>query len=234
MLQNASLDSVIYCLALGNKFVCLACGNKFVCLACGNKFVCLALGSKFVCLACGNKFVCLALGNKFVMNQTFYTKEGDQHFVALTETVIIFNENNTYMSSINSVLLLQVLPSCDVFGVAVLTGFLAELMEMQRNSINVMSDNCKVLIIWYLMRVVLRPEVLLFYQKDATAMKQADTWDMFRQAFKSVCTSDTWDMFRKALKSVCTSTIVVSFDPLSPILLASSVMQDSKKYKRVP
>jgi len=95
MLQNASLDSVIYYLALGNEFVCLAYGNKFI---------------------------CLALGKKFMMNQTFYTKEGDQHFVVLTETVIIFNENNTCMSRINSVLLLQVLPSCDVFGVAVLPG----------------------------------------------------------------------------------------------------------------
>jgi len=46
--------------------------------------------------------------------------------------------------------------------------------------------------------------------------------------------ADTWNMFRKTFKSVCTSTVVVSFDPLAPILLTSSVMQDSRKYKRVP
>ena len=79
MLQSASVNSVIYCLALGNKFVFLALGNKFLCLALGNKFIFLALQNKFVCLALGNKFICLALGNKFVMHQTLHTKEGDQH-----------------------------------------------------------------------------------------------------------------------------------------------------------
>jgi hypothetical protein len=48
-----------------------------------------------------------------------------------------------------------------------------------------------------------------------TAMKQAHTRDVFRMAFKSVCTS----------------TVVVPFDHLSPILFSSSVMQDSKNTK---
>ena len=42
--------------------------------------------------------------------------------LTLTETVMFLNENNTYMSRANSLLLLQVLLASYVFGVAVVPG----------------------------------------------------------------------------------------------------------------
>jgi hypothetical protein len=51
-----------------------------------------------------------------------------------------------------------------------------------------------------LRRVVPSPQVLLFYQKKATPIKQAHLKDKFKKASRSICTS-----------------AVVSSDPLSPI-----------------
>ena len=138
--------------------------------------------------------------------------------VVLTETVTVLKENTTCTSWTNSLLLLS-----DCFVILHVSGgritrFVAELMAVQWNSFNAMSNNLQVLIIWFLTRVVLRPEVLLFYWKNVSAMKQADTTVMFKKAFSNVCTS----------------TVAISYDPLSPTLLPSSAVQDSSNFKRVP
>lgn len=161
---------------------------------------------------------CLALGKKFVMHQTLHIKEGDQHYCSFDWNCGTFEwEHHLYV--LNKLIAASLIASVilRVSGGRI-TRFVAELMAVQWNTFNVMSNNLQVLIIWYLTRVVLRPEVLLFYWKNMSAMKQADTTVMFKKAFNNVCTS----------------TVAVSYDPLSPILLASSAVQDSRNFKRVP
>ena len=72
-----------------------------------------------------------------------------------------------------------------------------------------MSDNSEILIIQHLRRVVPRPEFLLFANKRASSVKQADLRDMLK----------------KASNSVCTSTAVVSPDHLSSGPSTSSAMK---------
>jgi hypothetical protein len=58
----------------------------------------------------------------------------------------------------------------------------------------------------------------VFYQKkEASSMKQADLWDMFK----------------KDSKSICTSTLVVPPDPLSHSINFFSY-EDSRKHIREP
>jgi hypothetical protein len=60
---------------------------------------------------------------------------------------------------------------------------------------------------WHL-RIVPRPEVLLFTRKKASLLKQTDLGVMFKQTFEYVCTS----------------VIVISPDPSSPIPSISTAM----------
>jgi hypothetical protein len=59
---------------------------------------------------------------------------------------------------------------------------------MQQKFFNPTSHNSEILIIWHLGRVVPRPEVLLFTRKTASLMKKAHLRDIFKKAYKSVCT----------------------------------------------
>jgi hypothetical protein len=67
------------------------------------------------------------------------------------------------------------------------------------------------------LRVISRPEFLLFYQNKASSVKQADLRDMFKKASKRVCTSN-----------------VVSPDPLSPTPSTSPAMNTPENTEEDP
>jgi hypothetical protein len=69
---------------------------------------------------------------------------------------------------------------------------------IQQNSVNVISCNSEILIIWHMRRVVPGPEVWIF-TKENSSVKQADLSDMFK----------------KTSNCVCTLTVVESPDPYS-------------------
>jgi hypothetical protein len=77
-----------------------------------------------------------------------------------------------------------------------------------KNAFNLTCDNSEILITWLLRRVIPKPEGLLFYQEKDSSMKEADLWDVFKMAYKSVCTS----------------VIMVSPDSLSPTPSTSLAM----------
>jgi len=74
----------------------------------------------------------------------------------------------------------------------------------------------EILIIHNKRKVVPKAEVLLFTTKKNHPMKQVHLRDMFKKAYKIVCTSTT----------------VVSPDPLSPTASASSPMKTYKTQNR--
>jgi hypothetical protein len=77
-----------------------------------------------------------------------------------------------------------------------------------KNAFNLTCDNSEILITWLLRREFPRPEGLLFYQEKDSSLKEADLWNVFKMAYKSVCTS----------------VITVSPDPLFPTPSTSLAM----------